>query len=503
MVIALPLSKFLMSFSQLVLVITWLADGSFKDKCTSFFNNKLALLFASVFFMHLLGLIYTSDFEYAIEDIKKKIPLFLIPLVFSRIKPFYSENYYLILLLFVASVFASSLLIFFIAVGLFGYEIIDTRNAFVFISHIRFSLMVCFSIFVSLYFYQKKIFPKYKYLFLITTFWFLFFMLRMELLTGIIVLSIAMLFLLLRTIFKMKEKKYKLATTLVFLSCILFLTTYLFFEFFAFTKSNKIKKMQDLIVTSNGEQYVHYTNITELENGNFIWHNIAPNELKASWALRSKIPIDSTDLKGNQLFNTLIRYMTSKGLRKDANGVVSLSAQEITLIENGIVNADFQETFNFRTRVKKVIWEIDQYKNGNNFNGHSVTMRFEFWKAAIGIVSENMLIGVGTGDVKNAFKHEYQKINSPLTENWRLRSHNQYLAIAVAFGLIGLIIFLVSLSYPFYFKVNREDYFFYIFFIISILSMLNEDALETQAGVTFFAFFTSFLLFLRPIKSAE
>lgn len=503
MVIALPFSKFLMSVSQLVLVLIWLADGSFKDKFNSFFSNKLALVFASVFFMHLLGLIYTSDFEYGLEDIEKKIPLFLIPLIFSRIKPFYFENYFLILLLFVSSVFVSSLMIFLIAIGVFGHETADTREAFVFISHIRFSLMLCFSIFISCYFYQKNIFPKFKYLFLIFVFWFLFFMLRMELLTGIAVFSFVLMFLLLRTIFKLKEYKYKMVATLVFFSGVVFLVGYLFFEYFSFTKSNQTKKIQDLFATSNGELYIHYNNNTELENGNFIWHNIAPYELRASWGLRSKMPIDSLDLKGNQLFNTLIRYITSKGLRKDGNAIVSLSAQEIKWIENGIVNNDFQENFNFRTRVKKVIWEIDQYKKGNDFNGHSVTMRLEFWKAAVGIVSKNLLMGVGTGDVKNAYIQEYDIMHSPLTLNWRLRSHNQYLAIAVAFGLIGLVVFLFSLFFPFSFQVNRDDYFFFTFFIISICSMLNEDTLETQAGVTFFAFFTSFLLFLRPIKVTE
>jgi len=32
------------------------------------------------------------------------------------------------------------------------------------------------------------------------------------------------------------------------------------------------------------------------------------------------------------------------------------------------------------------------------------------------------------------------------------------------------------------------------FFIIAVISFLTEDTLETQAGVTFFAFFNSFFL---------
>jgi len=40
-----------------------------------------------------------------------------------------------------------------------------------------------------------------------------------------------------------------------------------------------------------------------------------------------------------------------------------------------------------------------------------------------------------------------------------------------------------------------SDYFFLVFFIIVMLSMIPEDTIESQAGVTFFAFFYSLFLF--------
>jgi len=44
---------------------------------------------------------------------------------------------------------------------------------------------------------------------------------------------------------------------------------------------------------------------------------------------------------------------------------------------------------------------------------------------------------------------------------------------------------------------RMDDYFIVVFLIIAILSMLTEDTIESQAGVTFFAFFYSFFLFAR------
>jgi hypothetical protein len=47
-------------------------------------------------------------------------------------------------------------------------------------------------------------------------------------------------------------------------------------------------------------------------------------------------------------------------------------------------------------------------------------------------------------------------------------------------------------------KLNMyKDYFFLVFFVISTLSMLTEDTLDTQAGVTFYAFFTMLFLLGR------
>ena len=42
----------------------------------------------------------------------------------------------------------------------------------------------------------------------------------------------------------------------------------------------------------------------------------------------------------------------------------------------------------------------------------------------------------------------YVATNSKLDVVWRLRCHNQYLAITVAFGFVGLLLFLFYLLYP-------------------------------------------------------
>ncbi len=94
-------------------------------------------------------------------------------------------------------------------------------------------------------------------------------------------------------------------------------------------------------------------------------------------------------------------------------------------------------------------------------------------------------------------------MNSPLTKEWRLRSHNQFLAIGTAFGITGLLFFLFTLLYPLLKHKKYNSYLYLMFFTIAFLSMFTEDTLESQAGVTFFAFFNCFFLFLHKDNQPE
>ena len=156
----------------------------------------------------------------------------------------------------------------------------------------------------------------------------------------------------------------------------------------------------------------------------------------------------SFDKQGHLIEYTIIRFLTSKGLTKDAEGINSLSYKEIKYIEDGIANIEYTKKFSIKSRLFKLFSEYENYKQTSNPSGYSAIMRLEFWKASIGIVKQNIFFGVGTGDLKIAFKKQYEKMQTKLEPNWRFRSHNQFLAISVAFGIIGLLWFLFTLFYP-------------------------------------------------------
>jgi hypothetical protein len=252
--------------------------------------------------------------------------------------------------------------------------------------------------------------------------------------------------------------------------------------------------------TKNGRYYLQDTVFGLAENGNLITININDYELQKEWDLRSSIRFDGADKLGNGLRYTLLRYMASKGLTKDSVGIVSLSQQDILNIENGSSNYKYSLNSGLATKWRELVWEYIKYKRGENPSGHTLSMRLEFWKTAIYIIGDHPVFGVGTGDIQDSFNNKYIETNSQLELVWRLRCHNQYLAIGVAFGCFGLLFFMFYLLYPAIVLRKDMHYLYWPFFLIALLSFFTEDTLETQSGVTFFIFFQTLFLWLGSVS---
>ena len=72
LVTGLPVSLFLTSISQFVLFAAFLFEGKIKEKIARFFQNKTALLFAGIWILHLIGLLWTKDMNEGIKHCLKR-----------------------------------------------------------------------------------------------------------------------------------------------------------------------------------------------------------------------------------------------------------------------------------------------------------------------------------------------------------------------------------------------------------------------------------------------
>ena len=442
MAVALPLSKWLTGLSLFFIAGAWIVGGNFKEKLALFFANKIALLWCSVFVMHLLGLLYTNDFHYASNDLRIKLILFILPFVMSSSKPLSASYFNILMHLFIAAVVTSSLVSIAVLLDFIHRPVADVRDISFLISHIRLALLVCLAIFSLLHFLKNSASTTaLKITYAITLLWLIVFLFILESVTGIVVLLVVSALILVYQLFKNPNRKIKFVYASLLIALPIGLFLYLKKSYHNVTHVNAIDLNHLDSLTSNRNKYIHVLQDKSVENGNYVGLYICNTEVDSVWNTRSKINIDSLDLRHQPVRYTLFRFLTSKGLRKDAAGINALNEKEIASIEHGITNVNYQSIVSLQARLQQIFWEINTYIVTGNPTGHSVTMRYEYWKTAAAIIKDNPIIGVGTGDVNNAFLTKYEEIKSPLSQQWRLRAHNQFLTIAVSFGIVGLLWF--------------------------------------------------------------
>lgn len=497
-VVAMPHSRGLLSSAQIALLFSWILDGDLKKKINILKNNKQIIVFISIFLLHIVGLLYTNNYNYALNDLKIKLPLLILPLIIGTSKKLSYNEIKIIISLFTISILFKTLYGLIIISGLSEKEIINVHELAGKFSHIRYSLMLNIAIFMNVYLVfisknNEKI--KYRLFRLFIILWFTLFLFILHSVTGWVVF----LFLILFTFFylalsseKSILKKYGLYLSLT-VAIIIF--SYLIFSITKYNKTDIIDTEKIELKTKSGNKYYHNFKSNERENGHFVNLYLCEKELKDTWNNVSKYNYNGKDNKNQNIKYTLIRYLTSKNYKKDKEGVLKLSKKDIINIQNGYANYIYENKYAIYPKIYETLWQLERYYNGGNPEKHSVSQRFEFVKVAKNIIKNNFWFGVGTGDIKDEFDLEYKKTESRLSANNRLRSHNQYVTFFVTFGLFGFLWFLFAFIYPPLKEQKYKDYIFLSIFIIMAISMMNEDTLETQMGATTFAFFISLFLF--------
>ncbi|NND78058.1 MAG: O-antigen ligase family protein, partial [Flavobacteriales bacterium] len=456
-------------------------------KFRKFYLNKGLVLISSIFFIHALGLLYTDNMGYALADMRIKLPLLVIPILFAGMPHLKKSGTHFLIKVFAVALLISTLFSF-------GNILLnkpeDLRDGIMFISHIRLGLMISFCLiyFVLCWAGENKI---WKTLFIAMAGWFLLFMFYTHSATGI--LTFGATFAILALIWSLRNWNKLISKLAIPAILIIGIVGFLFLKnaYDDYFTLNETKENLDEF-TENGEPYYHIYERTFIENGFFTDIYIAPKELELAWNNSSVKDFKGLDNRGQNIESTVRRYMTSKGLRKDANGVSQLTEQDIKNIENGFTNVNEPNRNAIDKKLNELFYEWTAFENGADPSGNSLFMRTEFWKNGWSLFKKNKWFGVGTGDIKDELDKEYEKNQTLLDKDHQYRVHNQYLAFAICFGIIGLLAICFCMYYPIITK--KADLLFLAFIIIYSLSFLTEDTLETQAGVTFFAFFSSFFL---------
>ncbi|MFO7657535.1 MAG: O-antigen ligase family protein [Bacteroidales bacterium] len=495
--IGLPVSRFLMSVSMFVLSINWIAEGRLAAKIKILWSRKSLLFMLSVYLLHIAGLAYSSDLAYGIHDLKVKLPYLVILLVAGTSSEIPLSRLKSILKYYILSVFVATLIITVIYL-LTRESLHDSRNISVFISHIRFSLMIVLAVLIILYallFNKFSLNKREKTVLSLLAVWLSSFLFVLQSFTGIWIFILTVSLLMIIYVIKQKKPPLTIAATVIFLAVayLIGFTVYKAFSNFYPPPIQHIEKLDKYTV--NGNPYYHDSNPNLIENRNYVYQYLCVDELRREWNRHSTINFDSLDLKGQQISQTLIRYMTSKGLRKDSSGIAALSSHDIKMIENGFSNHIFNKKFSIYPRIYQFFWEADVYMKTGISGGHSLAQRIEYLKNGIEIIKRNFWFGTGNGDVKMEYDKQYRESGSKLDERWRLRAHNQFVTFFISFGITGFFWIIFSFAFAVFYERKHNNLLTLMFLLVAFLSMFNEDSLETMAGIVFFSLFYALFVF--------
>lgn len=501
--ISLPLSKSLFTIVSALILINWVIDAELWHKIKSFFSDRIAIAFSLVYFVHLIWLINTSDFQFAFFDLGLKIYIFVFAIVFST-SPYVSpKEFRNVLLVHSLSVFVVTI------TGFIHFKLLDTaefRTMSPFISHIRLAMNVCIAVFTLLYYsvhkadhFQsntkaRKFLP---FVFALMIIWLIFFLTKMQSLTGLILIGIVFFILLLKYLFRRIASSFiRILVIAIVIAAPLFISFYIVSIFRDYMHRPAVDFGELDKLTSRGNEYTHDTTFHIHENGKWTGLYLCEEELRHAWNQRSGIAYDSLSETGFPVGSALIRYLTSLDLRKDHDGVYALNEEDVAAISRGIATVENARGSALEKRIHTVFFELNMYKTRGQIAGSSILQRYDLWKNAISLIKDNFLTGTGTGDLKSDFERQLAESGSPLSAT-ALRMHNQYFSFFAAFGILGFLICIFSLIYPFIARGLYKDYFGLIFLIVFLLSFIPESTLETLAGAGFYSFFGALFLFQK------
>lgn len=498
LVISMPTSRFMITISLILLGMNWMAGGNFREKFRLFWKNKPALAFSSIYFIHVIGIFWTRDFNFALQnDLLHKLPTLFMPLIFVTSPLPDSKRIRLLLFLFIASVVTASLIGWILSMT---REFNDFREISPFIPNIYFSMMLIIAAF-HLPALIRQISENRLWILIgwIVSAWLVFFLFYSRSLSGIASLTGVLSFSVVLFMVQHKNTFFKAITGVLFLAFIalgIWMLTDMYNKTHAEIKTN-FNSLETH--TLHGYPYSHDTLNILRENGHLVYLYIAEGELEESWNQRSDLNFQEKDKLNHELKYTLYRYMASKGLRKDRKGMDSFTENDIKSVEQGVTNFHYLEWPGFYVRLHQMMSGLYVYRK----TGYAIptwstlTERIDLWRASIVAFGKYPVFGWGTGSITQAMEYGKQKNKSALIGR-NMKPHSQYFYTLLSMGLFGLVSSFLLFSY---FVMKSGVYKFFYFWILILvfgINFIGNNSIESQLGQNLFVFFALYYSYFYP-----
>ena len=143
----------------------------------------------------------------------------------------------------------------------------------------------------------------------------------------------------------------------------------------------------------------------------------------------------------------------------------------------------------FRNKLYNTQEDVSSVAQASAGKHFSIAARVYSYQAALAVWRDNKLIGVGKPNLESEMARRYAVLYPELTPEFYILPHNQYLYNLAAYGLIGLLVFLLGLFYPAWWARGKYAPLLVAQYVSIVLSFLVEYTLETQIGLAYVVFF--------------
>lgn len=501
--VSLPLSRYFITISEILLAGNWLAEGNFRKRLRHLWADRPALAFVMVYIIGVIGLLWSRDPASGIaNDLLHKSPTLFLPVIFATTPAPERKKIRLILLLFILSVFTVSL------VGVYIREFRDDpffRSASPFIPGLYLGLMLVIAAAqLPLLVKLTDVKSRWFYLSLVISGWFIFFLLYLRTLSAIVSLSAIMLFILVVIVRRTGNTFLRITVPAIIITVAVMALWPLPGIYSQVNAGNRVDFSTLPVATASGTPYLHDTVSIIRENGFPVYIYLADSELRESWNRRSSLDFDGRDLMGQELKPTIYRYMSSLGLRKDSAGMALLTDRDITEIERGTTNHHNVGRPGIYIRAYEELMSLSIYyaSGRRETSWGSFTKRIDLWRASLEAFRKHPLLGWGTGGVLKAMDYGMEQTGSTLA-GLNMKPHSQYLHLLLSHGLAGFMVTVILLWYFFWKKKACNSFMFMLFLVLFLVHFTGNNSLESQPGQDLFVFFSMLYAYHYPLLGRE
>ncbi len=258
-------SVFAANLMWILLLVNWVAEWNWKEKFANFRSNHLLQAFLVLLAVHLLWLVGTSNMDYALFDLQKKMPMIAIPLVVLTSRPMDFKERLNVGIAYTAAVMVVSI------IGVVRYlnmPDLPYRDIIPYISHIRYGLNVCMTLVLLAYAAFRYRRGWLYVLNLLLALWFCMVLMILHAYTSFIILLVIPLVLLLAYGHRLSRRP-RIGFTLGYGAVVLALVAMIGCYADGYYRLRPLSTEPLKECTANGNPYLHYQDGL-VENGNYI-----------------------------------------------------------------------------------------------------------------------------------------------------------------------------------------------------------------------------------------